>query len=446
MMRTWLHQRGTPQPKHAQQRLRRHLRCFVPCLEAFEDRCVPSVLSAGTGAGITGTALISFPNPSDFGQRVDLTAQVTIGSPAAAGTGASPAAIIAPSGTVTFRDGPTVLSTAPLLSGRFAAIATATLSGGSHALTATYNGDSIWTPSTSPVLTHVVNRIASAVTVTSSRNPALFFFEPVTFTADVRAAAPGAGTPTGPVAFFAGSSKLGRATLTDGTATFTTSRLDEGSQAVRAVYLGDANFAGSTSPTLTQVITCTADMRYAAALYHSVLDRPFDPDDFRNWVGQLDAGASREQVARAFWESEEHRGLEVDRYYRRALRREADPGGRAHYVGRLLSGVGPAQVVTALLTSAEYAASHPDDASYLRGLYEDVLGRDPDPAGFDSHLRRVQSEARGRAEVAGVFLSSEEAHRRALEQVYREYLGVGRPVDQHRHGRPADDLVGDAAQ
>ncbi|MCU1393107.1 MAG: polysaccharide deacetylase [Ilumatobacteraceae bacterium] len=61
---------------------------------------------------------------------------------------ASPASgVTDPTGTVTFRDGSTVLGTLPL-AGRTASITTSTLSDGAHAITATYSGDTVFAPST----------------------------------------------------------------------------------------------------------------------------------------------------------------------------------------------------------------------------------------------------------------------------------------------------------
>jgi hypothetical protein len=52
---------------------------------------------------------------------------------------------------------------------------------------------------------------------------------------------------TGTVTFKDGETILGSATLSNGTATYTTSTLSAGSHSITAVYDGDANFAGSTS-------------------------------------------------------------------------------------------------------------------------------------------------------------------------------------------------------
>src|SRR3989440_11473689 len=85
------------------------------------------------------------------------------------------------------------------------------------------------------------------VLVASSNSPSIRGAA-VTFTATVTSSA--TGTPTGTVTFQDGASALGTGTLSGGTATFTTSGLTAGTRSITAIYGGDANFAGSTSPVL----------------------------------------------------------------------------------------------------------------------------------------------------------------------------------------------------
>ena len=91
----------------------------------------------------TTTALASSPNPSSFGQAVMFAAAVT---PQGGGT---------PTGTVTFFDGTTRIGNFPLSSG-VATLTTSMLAEGTHSMTATYNGDTNFAPSTSPVLGQIV--------------------------------------------------------------------------------------------------------------------------------------------------------------------------------------------------------------------------------------------------------------------------------------------------
>ncbi|KJY40725.1 hypothetical protein VR41_14630, partial [Streptomyces sp. NRRL B-1568] len=190
----------------------------------------------------TSTALVSLPDPSVFGEPKVLTATVTATAPGAG----------IPTGTVDFFDGATLLGSAPLVGG-VATLSVSTLSVGSHPLTATYNGDTNFAGSTSPVDTQTVTQAATTTVLVSLPDPSVFG-EAKVLTATVTATAPGAGTPTGTVDFFDGATLLGSAPLVGGVATLSVSTLSVGSHSLTATYNGDANFVGSTSPVDTQTV------------------------------------------------------------------------------------------------------------------------------------------------------------------------------------------------
>ena len=192
--------------------------------------------------GSVTTLNTSSINPSVFGQAVTFTATVAAAAP---GSGT-------PTGSVTFYDGSTDLGTAGL-SGGSASLTTSALAVGSHSITASYDGDANFTTSSSTALTQGVNQDGSATVVIGVPYPSVIG-QAVTFTATVTAAAPGSGTPTGSVTFYDGSTFLDTATLSAGSAAFTTSALALGSHSITAVYGGDTNFTGSTSPVFTQLV------------------------------------------------------------------------------------------------------------------------------------------------------------------------------------------------
>src|SRR5262249_38739011 len=103
------------------------------------------------------------------------------------------------------------------------------------------------------------------------------------------------------------------------------------------------------------------------------------------------------------------------------LHRAADPLGRAAWTNALMAGLGETDLARSFLTSAEYAATHESAASFVVGLYEDVLGRTADAAGAVVWARACQ--ALGREAVVGAFLSAPEAMGRLLDADYRDYLG-----------------------
>jgi hypothetical protein len=111
-----------------------------------------------TSLNPTATTLTSSPNPSNFGQAVTFTAAVT---------GQQYFYKTSPTGTVTFFDGTTNIGSSSLNGSEVATLTTSTLAVGTHSITATYNGDTHCAPSTSPVLSQVVQGAIVSLSPTS---------------------------------------------------------------------------------------------------------------------------------------------------------------------------------------------------------------------------------------------------------------------------------------
>jgi hypothetical protein len=180
----------------------------------------------------SSVTLASSANPSAFGQPVAFTAAVT---PAAA------------TGTVQFLDGAASLGTATL-SGGSASLTVSSLAAGAHSITAAYGGSANYTAGSSAPVAQTVNKAASSVTVASSANPSTYG-QSLLLTASVSPA-----TATGTVQFLDGTTSLGSATITGGTAAFAPSGLTAGAHSITAVYSGDANFLNGVSPAVTQTV------------------------------------------------------------------------------------------------------------------------------------------------------------------------------------------------
>ncbi len=235
-----------------------HLAFDIALADVNGDGAV-DVVTTGNAAAFSGvnvllntsgdsTALQSSAPHSAVGQSVTFTATVT-GSKVRGVTAA-------PTGTVSFFDGATQLGSPVPLSSDVAALTTSTLTTGTHNITAQYNGDSNYVPTTSAALVLVVGQVASATsTPTPSANPSTLGAA-VTFSASVTSTLTGdALVPTGKVTFNDGTTALGSAPLnSSGVATFQTSGLSVGTHSITAQYGGDANFTGSTSKALSQVV------------------------------------------------------------------------------------------------------------------------------------------------------------------------------------------------
>jgi Big-like domain-containing protein len=203
----------------------------------FTGSISPVVTQTVTVAA-TSTVVTSSANPAPFGKSITLTAQVKSST---SGT---------PGGSVTFKDGTTVLGTRTLSSGT-ATLITTTLAVGSHSITVVYSGDADFTGSTSPALTQTITEAATSTVAASSVDPSIHG-NPVTFTGTVKSST--SGTPGGSVTFKDGTAVLGTSTLSGGMATFTTTTLAVGSHSITVVYGGGADFTGSTSPVKTQIV------------------------------------------------------------------------------------------------------------------------------------------------------------------------------------------------
>jgi Bacterial Ig-like domain (group 3) len=94
--------------------------------------------------------------------------------------------------------------------------------------------------------------VDTTTALSSSLNPSTFG-QTVTFTAPVTPVS-GVLVPTGAVTFLDLVTPLGASNLVSGVATLTTSALGLGSHNMTAVYGGDANFNGSTSPIMNQIV------------------------------------------------------------------------------------------------------------------------------------------------------------------------------------------------
>ena len=169
---------------------------------------------------------------------------------------------------------------------------------GSQSITVQYLGDGNFTRDTSAAFSQTVNQ-ASSTTGLSLSSSTVVYGQPVTFTATVGAMAPGSGRPSGSVGFFDGTTELGAVDLGDGTASFTTKTLAVGMHSITAQYLGDDNFAGSSSPaqslTVTGAVEMAATTTVVSSANPSVFGQSvtFERNGVGNSAGRRHAGRHR---------------------------------------------------------------------------------------------------------------------------------------------------------
>jgi Bacterial Ig-like domain (group 3)/FG-GAP-like repeat len=208
-----------------------------------DSNYAPSVSTALTetinsASSATTTTIAASPNPSAYGQSVNLTATVT-----SASTGT-------PTGSVTFMDGANNLGSGAV-SGGMATLITAALGVGSHSITANYSGDSNFSASSSSAVSVGVNQATSTIGLSSSVNPSISN-QAVAFTATIMPQYGGAATGT--VTFKDGATSIGSAGVNTNTASLTLGTLAVGTHSITVVYSGDGNVSGSSSSAISQVV------------------------------------------------------------------------------------------------------------------------------------------------------------------------------------------------
>jgi hypothetical protein len=179
-------------------------------------------------------------NPIYYGNSVTFTVAAT----ALSGT---------PSGTVEFTVNGAATYAASINSG-LATFTTTALAVGTDLIQVTYGGDGVHSAATSNTISEVVQPVYVTIsTLNCSPNPAQYQAT-VTCTDAVASAA---GTPTGTVTFYDGSTSLGTETLVSGVATFSTAALAVGSHTLTAVYGRSDPYLSSTSNSITEIIAST---------------------------------------------------------------------------------------------------------------------------------------------------------------------------------------------
>jgi hypothetical protein len=196
---------------------------------------------------VPGGTLVCNPNPAQ--ELATVTCVLTVSG-------------VSPTGYVNFLDGAATIAgcggvpLAGVGNTKTATCTTSALSVGSHSVSGVYTGDRANPGGASAPVTEVITpRPATTTALGSSLNPSTNTGPAPIFTATVTGA-----SPTGTVLFKDGAATIAGCAakpVSGGTATCTAYSLAPGAHNITAVYSGDLNNAGSTSPPLVQTVTCT---------------------------------------------------------------------------------------------------------------------------------------------------------------------------------------------
>ncbi len=191
-----------------------------------------------------------------------------------------------------------------------------------------------------------------------------------------------------------------------------------------AVGLNDSGFALArylVPP--PQPIDTSANALFVDQLFLQLLGRPADDAGRNYFTALLDQGndnrfltpAQQQQVARMqvvqlIQSSVEYRTEEVQNLYQSILDRPADTAGLNAWVAFLGNGGTEQQVEEEIMGSAEFVGLNGGTASsFVTAVYNELLGRDPDPAGGAAWVNLLNGGASTESVVTGVLLSAESA-------------------------------------
>ncbi|QBB69027.1 Ig-like domain repeat protein [Pseudolysobacter antarcticus] len=222
-----------------------------------------TVLLQVVNKAISTTTLVSYLNPSTFGQSVTFGVNVTGQSP---------------TGTATFKDGTTTLCSAVALNSGLAICASSTLSVGTHTINATYSGDANNAASNATALSQVVNKTTTTTALSTLCMNTFVGGQPFTL-----AAAASGVTPTGSVTFNNGATVLcNSVTLSSGAASCTVSTLasigadTKDTYSLTAAYSGDGNNTSSNAAPLTVTVLSAADVIFRSDLEQMLPSCPIE--------------------------------------------------------------------------------------------------------------------------------------------------------------------------
>lgn len=144
-----------------------------------------------------------------------------------------------------------------------------------------------------------------------------------------------------------------------------------------------------------------SNAEFVTLLYDNVLHRAPDTAGYDYWMSGLSSGMTREQALIGFSESTENKVAlmafdmngnmgQVYRLYQAAFDRTPDVGGVGNWTQGMNNGMTLQQVASGFINSAEFKAlygSNPTNAEFVTLLYDNVLHRAPDTAGYNDWMK-----------------------------------------------------------
>jgi hypothetical protein len=191
-----------------------------------------------------------------------------------------------------------------------------------------------------------------------------------------------------------------------------------------------------------------ASAQFVTGLYYDLLHRQPHQAGVASWTSALVSGATRQTVISDFVHSPEYETNVIRHDYETVLGRDTDPDGLTHWLGLMNSGLTEQQLLADLAGSDEaYVHNGGTPASWLVGLYEDLLGRAPGTLEMNGWLMKMR-QGMARNAVARDFVYGPEEDALQVTAIYRDLLGrnpdawgMAGSVAAMEHGLTTEQLI-----
>jgi hypothetical protein len=156
--------------------------------------------------------------------------------------------------------------------------------------------------------------------------------------------------------------------------------------------------------------------------YYDLLHRPPSSGELAAWNTAVQNGITSLQIAQAFVTSSEYRTDLIRANFEQLLGRDPNSHETSSWLNEMRAGAGVQELVASLVVSDEYYLNHRGTYTpWLNALYQDVLGRPADPAGFAAwHQELLMGVPRG--QIVNGLVYSQENFSRQVTSAYIDLL------------------------
>lgn len=167
---------------------------------------------------------------------------------------------------------------------------------------------------------------------------------------------------------------------------------------------------------------CSTTSRYIHAVYELFVKRPATGTEVEAWCSRVKRG-ERQPLTDQLSVSDEWAGVQIAGLYEKILRRPAEDGGRKFWLSQVENGMRIEEIAAQFYGSDEYyrkaGSSH---SGYVDKLYLDLLGRKADDDGRAFWVKILDRGQRTRTGVAREFYASIESRSDRVRTLYQQVL------------------------